>query len=133
MWRIVLVVVLVALLAGCSLGGASGAASQGGHTHSEPARRDTGAWAALWVRKLHPKGGAHFDRIRCNVKKRSVVVCTGYLSYGDAPGARVQQFFRIVTSNGSDRLVPVCPGGIAVGMQSSTMPRIFCPDIRAQP
>lgn len=132
MWRSVLLLILVALLAGCSLGGGSGAASQGPSTHSEPARRITGAWAALWVRKLHPKGGAHFDHIRCNVKKRSVVVCTGYLSYGDAPGARVPQFFHIVTQNGFDRVVPLCPSE-GIGMQSSTMPRIFCSDLRAQP
>jgi hypothetical protein len=138
MWRSVLIgVVLVGALAGCSLGGASGAGS-GAQTptgsdhrldlsHDQPGV-DANAWAASWVKRLRPEGGAHFDHIRCDVRKHGVVACTGYLSYGDAPGARVPQYFRIRQRHGlSDRVVAYCPSSESTGLSSGgTIPRIFC-------
>jgi hypothetical protein len=134
------VVVLAGLLAGCSQGGGSGAGF-GGTTarsphpldlsHDQPSV-DANAWAASWVKRLRPKGGAHFDHIRCDVRKQGLVACTGYLSYGDAPGARVPQYFRVVTAHdgSSGRVVPYCPPEStpeSTGLSSGgTMPRIFC-------
>jgi hypothetical protein len=138
MWRSVLLgVVLAGLLAGCSVGGGSGAGSGAQTTagsdhrldlsHDQPGV-DANASAASWVKRLHPKGGAHFDHIKCDVRKHGVVACTGYLSYGDAPGARVQQYFRIRKHHGlSARVVAYCPSAESAGLSSGdTMPRIFC-------
>jgi hypothetical protein len=131
MWRSALpAVVLAGLLAGCSLGGGSGgAASQATarRVHNQLDLVGSNSWATLWVKRLHPTGGARFAEIRCDVRKQGVVACAGYLSYADAPGdaLRVQQYFRIrAPHKGSARLVPYCSP--TSGMSPGTMPRIFC-------
>lgn len=139
MWRSLLIgVVLAGVLAGCSLGGGSGAGSGAAQTtagsdhrldlsHDQPGV-DANAWAASWVKRLRRTGGAHFAHIKCDVRKHGVVACTGYLSYGDAPGARVPQYFRIRQHHGlSARVVAYCPSAESTGLSSGgTMPRIFC-------
>ena len=121
MRSVLLLLGLCEVLAGCSLGGASGAMSSGRHTHSEPARQVAPAWAAYQVRRMHPKRGIGFMDIRCDIRKRSVV-CTGYLSYG-TPGTRVPQYFRIQRHDGSPRLVPYCPPPVGDALMAD---RIFC-------
>ena len=128
MWRSVLLgVVLAGVLAGCSVGGGSGAASQSTARtiHNQLDLVGSNIWATSWVKRMHPQRGAHFTAIRCDVRERGVVVCTGYLSYGDAPGARVPQYFRVrAPHDGSARVVPYCPPDAG---NAGTSARIFCP------
>jgi hypothetical protein len=139
MWRSVLLgIVLAGVVAGCSLGGGSGAGSDQRRdvmtsrldlSHDQPGVVGENVWAAWWVKRMHPTGGAHFSEVKCDVKKHRVVACTGYLSYGDAPGARVPQYFRIRHQHGlSARVVPYCPSAESAGLSTGgTMPLIFCP------
>jgi hypothetical protein len=135
MWRSVAIgIVLAGVVAGCSLGGGSGVGAGAQTTagsdhrldlsHVQPGV-DANAWAASSVRRMHPRGGAHFTDIRCDVRKRPPVVCTGELYYAPGLAVRVPQYFRItVTGNGSSRVVPYCPPVVG---NAGTAPRIFCP------
>jgi hypothetical protein len=130
------VVVLAGVLAGCSLGGGSGASSGPPSnvmtsrldlSHDQPGV-DANLWAASSVKRMHPRRGARFLGVKCDVRGHQVVVCNGYLSYDDAPGdaVLVPQYFRIREHDGSERDVPYCPPESTGLSPAGTMPRIFC-------